>query len=201
MCWNYEVSLGTGVSATVLSLYLLMKGKGNDIPVALVSLVIALMQFGEALMWKGAVLSNARKSTQGAHLGIVSLLLQPLVLGLSTLWIRGFRAEWLGVFVTVWILTAIPIGRNLLQQSWNPQPGCGGHLQWPFLKPFLKSPFAVVYWVVMFGAWLLFRPFSEGFQYSVMAIGTWALTWWLFPGEWGTLWCFVANLLPLGRLI
>lgn len=201
MCWSYEISLITGISASVISIYLLVNGKGNDIPVAFLSLSIALMQFAEALIWKGVNLSNPQISTHGAHLGIISLLLQPLVLGLSTLWIRGISVLLLGAFIFIWIITSIPIGYKLLQQTWNPQPGCNGHLQWPFLKPFLESPFAVLYWIVMFGAWMLFRPFSEGFQYTIIAITTWLVTWKLFPGEWGTLWCFIANILPLGRLI
>lgn len=201
MCWSYEVSLITGVTATAMSLYLLTFGKGNDIPVALVSIVIAMMQFGEALMWQGVDKKSVKFSTLGAHVGIVSLLLQPLVLGLGVLWIRAFPTWILGLFSLLWISVAWPIGRQLLGESWTPQPGCGGHLRWPFLKPFLESAFAWLYWPVMFGAWLLFRPFSEGFQYSFMALGTFGITWWLFPGEWGTLWCFVANLLPLGRLL
>jgi hypothetical protein len=201
MCWSYEVSLITGATATVLSVYLLLKGKGNDIPVALVSLAIALMQFGEALMWRGYEDSSLQKSTLGSHIGIVSLLLQPLVLGLGVLWSRGVPAWILVLFLGLWCGVAIPVGKRLLSRTWNPLPGCGGHLRWPFLKPFLESAFAGLYWPVMFGAWLLFRPFSEGLQYSLMAIATFSVTWFFFPGEWGTFWCFVANALPLGRIL
>lgn len=200
MCWNREVSITTGVTASVLSVYLLVFGKGNDIPVALVSLIIALMQFGEAFMWDGWDKDDTVASSRGAHIGILSLMLQPLVLGLGSLWVHGACVWALGLFGAVWLLAAVPLV-PLLRQTWKPQPGCGGHLRWPFLKPFLESAFAWLYWPVMFGAWLLFKPFSEGVQYSLMAVGTFAVTWWLFPGEWGTLWCFVANLLPLGRIL
>lgn len=201
MCWSYEVSLMTGATATIMSVYLLTYGKGNDIPIALVSIVIAFMQFGEALMWKGVTEKDERKSTLGAHVGILSLLLQPLVLGLSALWISGFPTSILILFVGLWNIMSFSVARSLLSQSWNPQPGCGGHLRWPFLQPLLDSIFSWIYWPVMFGAWLLFRPFSEGLHYSLMALGTFGITWWLFPGEWGTLWCFIANLLPLGRIL
>jgi hypothetical protein len=200
MCWNREVSLTTGVTASVLSVYLLVNGKGNDIPVALVSLVIALMQFGEAFMWQGHASKDIAGSSLGAHIGILSLLLQPLVLGLSVLWIRDVSGWILAAFSAIWLAAAFPL-RSLLHREWLVEPGCGGHLRWPFLKPFLESAFAWLYWPVMFGAWLLFRPFLEGLQYSAMAIGTFLVTWYLFPGEWGTLWCFVANLLPLGRIL
>lgn len=200
MCWSREVSLTTGVTASVLSVYLLAFGKGNDIPVALVSLVIALMQFGEAFMWDGWEKEDMPASSLGAHIGILSLLLQPLVLGASVLWIRGFPSWTLVVFGLIWFAAAFPL-RSLLRREWRVQPGCGGHLRWPFLKPFLESAFAYLYWPVMLGAWLLFKPFSEGFQYSLMAVGTFLVTWRFFPGEWGTLWCFVANLLPLGRIL
>lgn len=194
MCWNREVSLTTGVTATALSLYLLTKGKGNDIPVALVSLAIALMQFAEALMWE--------RDPRGGHLGLLALFLQPLALGLGIVWARGFP-WWSAVLVIlVWSVFGIPTLSKLLSKTeWPAEPGCGGHLRWSFLGPMLASPFAPVYWATMLGGWLLFRPFQEGLEYSLTAVGTLLVTQAFFPGEWGSLWCFLANALPLGRLM
>ncbi len=193
MCWNREVSWATGISATGLSLYLLATGKGNDIPIALVSLTIALMQFAEALMWEGR--------PDGGRVGVTALFLQPLALGLGILWIRGASIAVLGGWVAIWAALGLPTLLPMLQQAWPAKPGCHGHLQWSFLEPMLASPFAVLYWAVMLGGWLLLKPVREGTGYAAMAAGTLAITWFFFPGEWGSLWCFLANALPLARLL
>lgn len=198
MCWNREVSWTTGITATALSSYLLFTGSGNDIPVALVSLAVALMQFAEALMWEGDPL--------GGHLGILALFLQPLALGLGVVWTFGLSWIWTlvagGLFAGMWAIFGVPTLRSMLSKAeWPAKPGCGGHLQWSFLGPMLASPFGPFYWIVMLGGWLLFRPFQEGLEYSMGAITTLLITWFFFPGEWGSLWCFVANALPLGRMV
>ncbi len=192
MCWNREVSWATGISATALSAYLLVMGKSNDIPVALVSLAIALMQFAEALMWD--------KVTLGGHLGILALFLQPLALGVGICWIYGAVGYMLG-FMAIWGLLAFPTLIPMLQQShWPAEPGCNGHLQWSFLGPMLASPFAILYWATMLGGWFFFKG-GEGSGYVAMALFTLAITRAFFPGEWGSLWCFLANALPLGRIL
>lgn len=193
MCWNREVSLITGTTATGLSLYLLITGKGNDIPVALVSLAIALMQFAEALMWE--------QNPLGGHLGLIALFVQPLFLALGIVWARGFPLWSALTVLIVWVLFGLPTLYRLLQHTeWPAEPGCGGHLRWSFLDPMLASPFAPIYWITMLGGWLLFKPFHEGLEYTLTAVGTLLITQMFFPGEWGSLWCFLANALPIGRL-
>lgn len=192
MCWSYEVSLVTGLTATALSIYLLMYGKGNDIPIALVSITIALMQFAEALMWN--------EDTRGGQLGLLALFLQPLALGLGILWIRGWMWGVIG-FAALWGILAIPTLRSLLSKKWPISVGNCGHLQWSFLNPMLESSFAPLYWIVMMGGWLFLQPFEEGVHYAFIAIGTLGITWKVFPGEWGSLWCWIANALPLGRIL
>lgn len=200
MCWNREVSIITGTTAMALSVYLLIYGKGNDIPVALISITIALMQYAEALMWEGHDSSDARRATLGGNVGLVALFLQPLALGLGIAWIRGWLWGGLGFFA-MWGILGLPTLFGLLQREWPVHKGNCGHLQWSFLAPMLASQFAPLYWIVILGGWLLFRPLSEGIHYSALAFATLMVTQWAFPGEWGTLWCFLANLLPLGRLL
>ena len=193
MCWNREVSWATGLSATGISLYLLASGKGNDIPIALVSLTIALMQFAEALMWEGRVI--------GGRLGVTALFLQPLALVLGILWLRNASLVWMGAWIAIWAAVGLPTLLPMLRKTWPATPGCKGHLQWSFLDPMLASPFAVLYWAVMLGGWLFLKPVQEGVGYAALAGGTLAITWFFFPGEWGSLWCFLANALPLARLL
>lgn len=198
MCWNREVSLVTGTTAVALSSYLLVYGKGNDIPVALVSLGIALMQFAEALMWDQL---ETGQEGAGGQLGLLALFLQPLLLGLGIWWTSGADWRLAAAFVAVWGICALPTLLPLLRQRWPVAAGSCGHLQWSFLQPMLSSPFAALYWPIMLAGWLLLRPFSEGAGYALTAVGTLGITWWWYPGEWGTLWCFLANALPLGRIL
>ncbi len=197
MCWNREVSIITGTTATALSVYLLIYGKGNDIPIALVSLAIALMQFAEAMMWEGLDTSEETWATQGGRLGLLALFLQPLALGVGIL---GVTQKTL-LFVGIWAMFALPTLLPLLRRTWPVHAGPCGHLQWSFLEPMLASSFAPFYWVVMLGAWLFMKPLEEGIRYALIAVGTLVITWKFFPGEWGSMWCFLANALPLGRLL
>lgn len=204
MCWNREVSLITGWTATVFSLYLFWTGKGNDIPVALVALTVGFMQFAEAEMWKESVAEETNReatSNKGGQLGILTLTLQPLAFGLGLLWL--YKLSWLLyiAFVGLWSILAIPLLRDTLSRDWPVTPGCGGHLQWSFLKSLLDSPFAILYWGIMLGGWLFLKPFSTGVSYACMAVATWGITYLFYPGEWGSLWCFIANGLVLGRLL
>ncbi len=200
MCWSKEVSIVTGATASILSLYLLYIGKGNDIPVALVSLAVALMQFAEAFMWEGVNTDSQSKMTLGSQLGLIALYLQPLVLGVGIAWTRNWKTEGI-LFGGLWSILALGTLPSLLSKKWIIKSGTCGHLQWSFLEPMLRSSFAPFYWIVMLGGWLLFKPFSEGLRYTLLAIGTLVVTWLFYPGEWGSLWCFLANALPLGRLL
>jgi hypothetical protein len=199
MCWNREVSILTGTTATLLSAYLLLHGKGNDIPIAFVSFAIALMQFAEAFLWNA--IDTGQPSAIGGRLGLLALFLQPLLLS-SGIAIARKAAPWVhGLIVIVWGILAIPTLSRLLPQTWPAHEGRCGHLQWSFLEPMLSSPFAPAYWGVMLGGWLFMKPFAEGLHYAVMAVATLGITWQFFPGEWGSLWCFLANMLPLGRIL
>ncbi len=201
MCWNREVSLFSGITASALSTYLLFYGKRpNDLPIALVSLAIALMQFAEVFLWEAV--ETGHNTGTGGRLGILALFLQPLALTVGIAISHGNSSiTVLSCIIGIWAIFALPTLYRLLSPIWPVQPGKCGHLQWSFLEPMLRSPFAILYWCVMLGGWLFLRPFQEGLQYSLLAISTLTLTWWYFPGEWGTMWCFLANLLPLGRIL
>ncbi len=151
-------------------------------------------------MWEGVNTNSESKMTLGSQIGLLALFLQPLALGLGVAWIRNWVTEGF-MFGGLWSILAIPTLVFLLSRNWKIQPGTCGHLQWSFLEPMLRSSFAPFYWAVMLGGWLLFKPFSEGLRYSLLAIGTLIVTWLFYPGEWGSLWCFLANVLPLGRLL
>jgi hypothetical protein len=199
MCWNREVSFVSGFTATALCIYLLIYGKGNDIPIALVSLAIALMQFAEAFLW--VAIESGKETGIGGRVGLIALFLQPLMLGLGIGIARGLPIGALIGFFAVWAFVGLPVLLPLLKQVWPSTPGSCGHLQWSFLKPMLDSSFAPLYWIVMLGGWLFMKPLSEGIWYSSIALGTLGITAKFFPGEWGSLWCFLANFLPLGRIL
>lgn len=201
MCWNREVSIISGTTASILCVYLIINGKKNDIIIAVISLTIALMQFAEAFMWEGYNTGNISKSNFGGNLGLVALFLQPLALGLSILLLSGYSVVLSIAFVVLWVVLGVPNLLPLLKKKWLSKPGCNGHLQWEFLEPMLSSSFAPLYWIVMLFGWLLMKPISEGIHYSILALTTLFITWNIFPGEWGSLWCFIANLLPLGRIL
>ncbi len=203
MCWNREVSLITGTTSVVLSSFLLWRNSGNDVPIALISLAVALMQFAEAFMWEGLAEQNDKKGDLGGKLGITALFLQPLILGISCLHFGGFGRLGVTLFAVLGLLVSVPLYRKMMQKEWH-QPatvGCNHHLEWLFTNDIRGTAFGVFYWVTMLGAWLFLKPFHEGLFYAGIATASVLVTLKLYPNEWGSMWCFLANLLPFLRLI
>ncbi len=195
MCWSENVSLGTAISAVVISTLLIYRNRGIDVGIAMFALVVALMQLGEYWMWQG--LQDTKKAIRGARVGIVSLLLQPLILGSTVLVYTGFPTVALA-FVFVWLLCSWRSWRTF-QTPELATPGPNGHLQWNFLSALNTPEFVGLYWPVLLGSWYFF-PSKEVWMYGIGAAGTVGLSKILYPQEWGTLWCWWANLLPLLRL-
>ena len=193
MCWNEQVSIGTALTAAALSTFLLFRRRGIDVGIALFALVVALMQLGEFWMWRG--LKDPIQAKRGARTGILSLLLQPLVLGGIVLASRF--PTFLPLFVLVWLGCS---WRSFgLRDPATATPGPNGHLVWNFLSD-MKTEFFVLYWPILLGAWFFLQS-SEAWIYGVGAVVSVGISKVLFPAEWGTLWCWWANLIPLIRLL
>ncbi len=196
MCWNEQVSFATAISAAGFSLLLFLRNQGIDVGIGAFALVVALMQLGEAWMWQG--LQDPAKATWGARLGILSLLLQPLVLGCMVLVYHGFPTVAL-VFACVWCVAAWRSFQTLRAPA-AATPGPHGHLEWNFLSAMSTPEFLGLYWPVLLGTWY-FLPAKEAWLYGIGAAGSVGISKFLYPREWGTLWCWWANLLPVVRLI
>ena len=186
----------------VLVFFLLLRGRGNDVPIALLRAAIALMQFAEAQMWEFQATRQAAVGAQGARLGITALFLQPLLLGSAALYLRGGMVA-ASLFGTIGLAIAAPLYLRMMQKSWIPPAtvGCNAHLEWQFTKDMRGTAFGIFYWIVMLGAWAILLPSWEGLLYGGLAAGSVLLTIGLYPGEWGSFWCFLANGLPILRLL
>lgn len=202
MCWNRESSLITGTTSVALSSFLLWRNRGNDVPIALISLAVSLMQFAEAFMWEGITAEEPEKGTLGGKLGTTALFLQPLILGTACLYFGGFGLLATGLFAVLGLLVSAPLYRKMMQKEWRPPATVGrnGHLEWLFTADIRGTAFGVFYWITMLGAWFLLTPRSEGAFYAIIAAVSVFLTIQFYPGEWGSMWCFLANLLPVSAV-
>ena len=153
-------------------------------------------------MWEGLNTDDAKKSDLGGKLGITALFLQPLILGISCLYFGGFGLLITLLFVTVGLLISVPLYLKMMRKEWNlpATVGYNGHLSWLFTADIRGTLFGVFYWITMLGAWLLLKPLKEGIFYAGIAAVSVLITLKLYPNEWGSLWCFLANLLPVTRL-
>jgi hypothetical protein len=152
-------------------------------------------------MWESQEGNNEAIEDIGGKLGVTALFLQPLLLGTTSLYYGGFGIQATAIFVCIGLLASVPWFINAVRTTWRPPAtiGCNGHLEWLFTKDIRKSAFGIFYWITMLGAWWLLP--HEGPMYSLMAAASVLITIRFYPGEWGSLWCFLANLLPLTRIV
>jgi hypothetical protein len=202
MCWSREVSLATGATSVGIASFLLFRNRGNDVIIALLSMAIAFMQFAEAKMWEFMETGERADATLGARMGITALFLQPLVLGGATAFIAAGPSI-AAVFLLAGIILAAPLYYRMMRKSWLPPAtvGCNSHLQWAFLKDMYMQPYSIFYWIVMLGSWIFLQPLWEGLVYGGIAVLSVLITLIFYPGEWGSFWCFLANALPILRLM
>lgn len=213
MCINAEVSLATFISSSTMASYLWYRNeiKTNDRPIAIWLFVIALMQLFEFIMW-----TNMKSHSTTSKLSLIFVLLQPLSLAIALYLYNSYNEL---------MYKGIPIGKYLLwiiiiisgikvlytihyvfiekaNEEWKSEIGPNCHLVWDFVKNKNKLPFIVIpaklYFIPLFISTLLIKPiFPLGIIYNIFGIITFILSRYLYGMEWGSIWCWMVNIMGL----
>lgn len=213
MCINADVSLATFITSSSMAGYLWYRNDklNNDRPIAIWIFVIAMMQFFEYLMW-----TNMNNHSTVSKLSLIFILLQPLSLAAALYYYDSYNE---------FMYNGIPIGKYLLwtiiiisvikvlyttyyifiekaNEIWKSEKGPNCHMIWYFMKnkqqlPILTRP-DILYLLPLVLSLLLVKPlFSLGLILALFGFITFHLTQYIYLMEWGSIWCWMVNIMGL----
>ena len=206
MCWNAPVSLATFITSAIMSAYLWQRNSFNDKPLAIFIVWFSFMQLFEFFMWR-----DMKGHTVSAKLSLVFILLQPLALVAGLYYYSGakYKEQWeklvllgIGLISLIKGLSAAVYAFFIdTENKWLSVKGPHCHLIWWFFKNFNSLPRIItgdiVYFLTLFLALVMVKPLNIGLFYSGFAVLTFYLTRTFYPNEYGSLWCWAANLFAL----
>lgn len=209
MCWNAPVSLITFLTSVGMSIYLIKRGKGNDVPIAIFIIWFALMQLLECFMWL-----NMKSHQLVGKLALLAILLQPTVLLGSLYYFRPALYQQLWQKVTMLFIggysllkacvafLAAFIDPTISNQDWLSKKGPNCHLIWWFISHRKHLPTLADanydYVLSLLVALLFIKPFfNQGLVYFLLGFMGVLVTTVFFGNENGSLWCFLANLMGI----
>ncbi len=209
MCWNAPVSLMTYMTSFLICLFLWRRNWQNDRPLVIFINCFALMQLFEFFMWR-----NMADHSWASKLSYLTVLLQPVSLAGSLLYFRGKLYSSLEKLVlwSICLLFAIKtIGgayfafQTEAKRSWLSTVGPHCHLQWWFMRksnemPSFIRPVTHYFLALLFGLSLI-KPFSSALVYVLFFATSFGITYKYYGNEYGSLWCWIANLAGLLTLV
>jgi hypothetical protein len=208
MCWNAPVSLASFLSSIFICAYLWYRNYPIDRPIALWIACFSLMQLFEFFMWR-----DMKNHTLVSKLSHVSILLQPfsLATGLyyyNSLKNRAWENYLLLAILSMSLFKATAAGLFALTDTkykWLSKVGPNCHLIWWFsANDHLIPPVARVDFMYLFSlflATLLIKPFKYALIYNCIGVITYVITRIFYTtSEYGSLWCWVSNILAFVTL-
>jgi hypothetical protein len=209
MCWNAPVSLLTFLSSAAMCAYLWHRNNNNDRALSIFIFWFALMQLLEFFMWR-----NMHDHSFIAKLSLLALQLQPFIL-VASLYYYSIKTKSIkystvekGILLSVGLLSLIKAISSAYyafitttKTKWLSVKGPHCHLMWWFSVNSNKLPFLAhvdKLWIfLLLVALLMIRPLTQGLFYTLFAVIGCALTYIYYPGEMGSLWCWIANLMGI----
>ncbi len=203
------MSLATFISSSIMCAYLWHRNITNDKPFALFIMCFSLMQLFEFFMW-----IDMKGHTVPAKLSLIFLQLQPLTLVAGLYYLRPtiYKELWeklvlLGVGL-ISLLKALSAAFYAFvtdaKGKWLSVKGPHCHLIWWFNKHSNRLPRLALtdhlYGLMLLCAILMIKPFKNALFYSFLTISTYFITKKYYPGENGSLWCWVANFVALSAI-
>jgi hypothetical protein len=216
MCHSLEASIVAGGLTLALTAVLWWRNWSNDRRVGFFAPTVALMQLSEALVWisrRSSGPSNGQcLNAFGGRVGLLAFCLQAITLASGGLLYdskRQWALRWTGWYqaaLTVLSVAAairfLPVVVRAPPQQLLSHPGQHGHLEWGFLHLFRQDRLLDWVYVMCFTTvWGLWHPAWHGLLFGSVAGVTFLYAKLHAPQEWGSVWCYTANMLGLLQLV
>ena len=205
MCYNKESSITTYIVSSIVSLFLFFNGDKYDKTIAIFCLTFVQMQLVEYLMW---IDQDCGKINHYATiLGHILLILQPISIIICGLVYNTFSLPKLYLHILL-IISLIPLILVINMNIKNNKQLCSkekgsGHLEWDFVNGNTEKwsiYYVIPYFTIMLFAWFFLKNQKKGIlMFIIMTIPL------LYNGfnfkQWESMWCLVANIIPLAFLL
>jgi hypothetical protein len=193
MCWNFEVSIITGITSYTIAAYLWARNFRNDRWHAITLFTVSTIQFLEAIIW---YMHNNGSDTSMITWSVIALLI-PLVLALEPI-ATMFGAQYVGkkvsdadkiLYVCVFLILLVTLSRN----NSFPNIFVDGHIRYQKTE----TNKSLCYWIF---ALLLVYPFMKYGEFSnfYIIVGIFlalALSASLYTKSPGSVWCLYGNII------
>lgn len=182
MCWSAEVSLNTFLFSTFASLLAYFNGILTFANVLFLMSFIS-MQLIEYFVWKGSVSVELL-----SKLGLILILVQP-VLAILLLEKKKYIVPLL-IAYSIFIALVVFIVKPINNIVWKMERGPNGHLIWHWLD----FPLAVmIIWLAFLASRSALNKDWMGFTF-IVTTATISYALYYKTNTWGSLWCWIANL-------
>ena len=199
MCYSAEVSLGTFVSVSLISIFLWMRNKGVDRAVGGILFITGCMQFLEYLLWTNQTCNDINKAV--TSIIPIYLYWQPAVFNLIV-WVLGAGWGTLYPLIVVLHILLFPVLLKLL----HGKPPCMfkgecDHLDWNHKNyiTFSEKVDPILLGGALFYYFSLFYSIGtlKNVNLSILIVLLWAISWFisvsLYKKVWGSIWCHSAT--------
>jgi hypothetical protein len=188
MCWNAEVSLNTFIFSLFAALFALYNNVVT-LPNALFYISFSSMQLIEYFVWKN--INNKKANTFLSKIGLALILLQTLlsIFRISDSNHRNFMI-YIYLACVVIVLTIIKPFNTI---DFSTTKASNGHLAWNWLK----------FPLIILALFLFFQAYAHFYNKDYVTFSAFlvlvSLIYYTYreTGTWGSLWCWIANILGL----
>jgi hypothetical protein len=202
MCWSAEVSLNSFVIGSIA----IAVGYKMGIPVKslLFYSTIVLMQLIEYVVWMYGLISTDRSAAVNYTASVTAaylLVAQPIAAILSQSNVKN-AAITTNLLIAYIVIAAI----YLLYRSNNPpeykmEKGSDGHLVWKWIGHDYKTYIGLaIYFVFLFTPFILTKKVDGVFAVVLLTLLGSLYSYWR-AGTWGSMWCWMINLVVIGVLM
>lgn len=203
MCYSAEVSLGTFLFVEVICIFLWVRDRRIDRPMALILSVLVFMQFLEYLIWMNQECNTINKVV--TSIIPYYLLLQPVLISMILYTMKAGN----GSLYPLIVATSIPI---LLLSTQLPNRGecikageCG-HLDWNFAEggimkvPIGTSILVIWYFFALFYTSVTLKGGLAPFVTALLAVSLFVSSMY-YNRVWSSVWCHSVNAISIIALL
>ena len=202
MCYNFTVSLWSGIAIFSIALYLYQRNQLYDRYLAIFLMAGGSMQFLEAYIWR-----NLKDPYNPTYIYILLALQLPILLATSYYYAPkdSFLRQpiWIGLFTILVFLFTLHYLRLIMQsKKASVQIGPNGHMSW-HIWPYAFHPMELIYYLIIF---CFFAPYLHSKRILLIMIATfgflmYAMIRYGVTMEWGSMWCWMVLFLAILALI